>query len=362
MYHHSISHSCIRRLSQEPPIWLYVKSVGISGSNNKSKNTRELFLDLQRSLLPGAHAAKTVRWGLQESAVTPRGASKTILAQNTQRLDQTTSSATVASTQSTSVDLAESNLIQESDICQYLKSSILSSSIHATKCLGFLETPQVYRHMLYKKPKWCMPPDTPLTAIATVHSLKEIVGITTGDLFTIPDRLKIAHRVALAVLRFNGTSWLREHWRLMDLGYFMPGGKFDEAALETLHLNSDIASSPSLPRVPEVRDVLVEASEDLKHGVKNPTLFHLGMALLEIAHRRSMEDLRLVHDCNTNTFTARRVSIQPSCMGPKYDMIVEKCLSCDFGFGSRLDSRPLQGAIYSNVVHELERMFKSLEA
>jgi hypothetical protein len=58
--------------------------------------------------------------------------------------------------------------------------------------------------------------------------------------------------------------------------------------------------------------------------------------------------------------TARRLAARPTPLGPKYQSITRKCLSCDFGFGNDLAKEELQAAVYSDVVTPLEKMIESL--
>ena len=100
------------------------------------------------------------------------------------------------------------------------------------------------------------------------------------------------------------------------------------------------------------------AEEDI-YGINNAPLFSLGVALLEIAHWKSLEDQKIPRDSNI-ILTARRLASRPSPMGPKYQEILRKCLQCNFGFGTDLNKKELQAAVHGDVVCQLEKMIDSL--
>lgn len=68
----------------------------------------------------------------------------------------------------------------------------------------------------------------------------------------------------------------------------------------------------------------------------------------------------LPKDCKDEVFTARRLGRGRTHLGPVYQKIAQKCLRCDFGFGTKLSSRDLQAAVYNDVVCELESMIETL--
>ncbi|KAL1652723.1 hypothetical protein SLS61_004705 [Didymella pomorum] len=59
-------------------------------------------------------------------------------------------------------------------------------------------------------------------------------------------------------------------------------------------------------------------------------------------------------DLNNEVFAARRLAAGRAPLGPQYQKIAEKCLQCNFGFGTKLGSKGLQTAVYNDVVCELE--------
>ncbi|KAK4097715.1 hypothetical protein N658DRAFT_500138 [Parathielavia hyrcaniae] len=87
-------------------------------------------------------------------------------------------------------------------------------------------------------------------------------------------------------------------------------------------------------------------------GIRNPSVHSLGVALLQIGQWECLEDKDIV--------AVRKAASRPSRLGPRYDELTERCLYYDFGFGADLNTPQLQGAIYENVVSELEQVVELL--
>lgn len=200
--------------------------------------------------------------------------------------------------------------------------------------------------------------------VNTVYSLFDLMRYDAEDTIDIEDQLRLAHKTAIALLRFNDTPWLSDRWRLRDLSYFGSKDRLDDAALESLHLSSQISAptvssaiSGSMDGIAQASDVV---SDQIRYGINNNTLFFLGVALLEIAHWKPIEEKMTTRDLNNEVFAARRLAAGRAPLGPQYQRIAEKCLQCNFGFGTELSSKALQTAVYNDVVCELEGMIKKL--
>jgi hypothetical protein len=68
----------------------------------------------------------------------------------------------------------------------------------------------------------------------------------------------------------------------------------------------------------------------------------------------------VTRDLNNQIFAARRLRSKPTTLGPVYQQLINMCLECNFGFGTKLSNKSLQTAVYNNVVCELETMMKTL--
>lgn len=185
------------------------------------------------------------------------------------------------------------------------------------------------------------------------------------DVLQPEDQLNLAYKTAQAILQFNDTPWMAERWRLSNMSYFGNQHNFDEAALKTLHLSSQIASSNQPDAVQTVMDDIQSAenavSDEIKYGINNVPLFFLGVALLEIAHWKPLESTMSTKDQSNPVYAARRLAHGRSPLGPEYQKIAQKCLQCNFGFGTKLSSKSLQSAVYNDVICELEDMIERLK-
>jgi hypothetical protein len=251
----------------------------------------------------------------------------------------------------------ELNLCLEKNICNYLKRNYQACDGSLAKnCVGYLETPQLYKHMFFARDKTTKEPEH-----TTVYSVFDIMRQKADDVLVVEDQLKLAHKTALAILQYNNTPWLPERWRLGQLSYFGSQSNFDESALRTLHLSSQI-SSPTLPSATAMDGVesTTGVSDEIRYGINNLPLFFLGVALLEIAHWQPLEEKMIARDYSDQVYAARRLASGRAPLGPEYQKIAQKCLQCNFGFGTKLNSKGLQAAVYNDVVCELEGMIERL--
>lgn len=196
---------------------------------------------------------------------------------------------------------------------------------------------------------------------ASVFSVIDLMNQGTEEALTVVDQLKLAHKAALAILQFNGTPWLTHRWRLADVGYFGTCETVNEDVLKTLHLSSQLSSGAKSisADMDGIEQTVQQFSEADYFGINNTTLFFLGVALLELAHWKPLEALRTEQDPN-EIMTARRLASRPTPLGPRYQEVLRKCLQCNFGFGTDLNKKELQAAVYGDVVCQLEKMIKTL--
>jgi hypothetical protein len=261
---------------------------------------------------------------------------------------------------------SEINLCQTKNICHYLKQNLQLCGETLTKhCVGYLESPQMYRHNFYLQKRDLSADKGQEKGLksseTTIISILDLMGQSVNDTLTLDNQLRLAHKIALAILQFNSTPWLAQRWRFKDLSYFGSHDKFDEESLKTLHFSSQISSvkMPDTASMEGVEEVMEAFSEEDYFGINNTTLFFLGVALLEVAHWKPLESLGNPQDPNA-ILTARRLASRPGPLGPRYDGLVRKCLQCNFGFGTDLSNKELQTAVYGDVVCPLEKMMEAL--
>ena len=253
------------------------------------------------------------------------------------------------------------NLRQE-NICRFLKQNTRLCEGTSSRCLGYLESANTFRHVFYLQERYVASiPSKLASGRGPLFSVSDLLGQCEEETLTIVDQLKLAHKAALAVLQFNATPWLARNWRLRDIGYFGMHNAIDAEALKTLHLTSrlsplSLANDVEMESVQEVGHAVSE--EDL-YGINNATLFFLGVALLELAHWKPLESMRTEQDPH-EILTARRLAARPTPLGPKYQDIARKCLRCQFKYGPDLTKKDLQSEVYSDVVAPLEKMIEAL--
>ncbi|KAF2865320.1 hypothetical protein BDV95DRAFT_632374 [Massariosphaeria phaeospora] len=361
----------------EPPIWLYVQSVSIETTayvdvtHTATPNSKRKAMIDEPAIATEAQKNNTSSGLAQLVACKKKKKPRKQVRFSTPDHEDTVAyigksidevsvaiATTVAQQTTSSIDLCKTK-----NICHYLKQNlqICGKSLNR-HCVGYLESPMMYRHIFYLQEK-----EIPTNlkqkdpAQTLIFSICDVLGQGVDDTMTVVDQLKLAHKAALATLQFNGTPWLSQRWRLRDLSYFGTSIIFNEESLKTLHLSSQIASTtiPAMTAMEGVEGAVEEVSEEEYFGINNTTLFFLGVALLEIAHWKSLENLKLPKDPN-EILTARRLASRPTPLGPKYQEIARKCLQCNFGFGTDLNKKELQAAVYGDVVCQLERMIESL--
>ncbi|KAI9686883.1 MAG: hypothetical protein M1822_002636 [Bathelium mastoideum] len=270
----------------------------------------------------------------------------------------------------TAVEAMSVNLCHTSNICGYFKQHTCDPTSGEERCVGYLESSEAVKHFFYA-PTRQNSPQSNLKIQQIPKSLDHLINSATDDALSVVDQLKFAHKLAVAVLQFQSTPWLNQEWRLGDLCYFESDKNTIESALRTLHLGARFPKDRVGATCMEGAEVLphqkqgtpcvsvsIEEAQDL-YGVRNTMLFSLGISLLEIGHRKLLPSFREPRDTN-DVVTARRLAHGTTPLGSKYQRILQKCLSCDFGVGSDLGMNELQGGVHENIVAELEAMIRGL--
>lgn len=176
------------------------------------------------------------------------------------------------------------------------------------------------------------------------------------------DQHLLAYKLAQSILHLQATPWLPTTWRLQSIS-LLDQDDFDDDgfpnALRTLRITLDVPDNAgnqqptvtgSTPGVDESVDIYQQ------FGVRNIMLFNLGIALLEIEHKKPLADLK--QKDQTDIIAARRLVAQPLTeVGKQYRDLARKCLDCNFGCDdSDLKSEELQRAVYSHVVRRLKKL------
>ena len=221
---------------------------------------------------------------------------------------------------------------------------------HAEACIGYRKSSNNdLRHRLMTAQ------DRTSTAIQTHQcgptSLAYMIRSASEAEISIASQLKLALRLARAVLQFHSIPWWRRGWSLADMAYFDIDTEL-ATSLSTLHIDAELFPRPcsSNGGMGDMQSVLSDADADarLLCGIRNVTLHSLGVALLPIGRLYPVDEDDIIQ--------VRKAAERASPLGPRYDELMRKCLYRDFGFGHDLGRPRLRAAVYQGVVRELEAL------
>ncbi|UPX11403.1 uncharacterized protein EKO05_0002009 [Ascochyta rabiei] len=350
-----------------PPVWLHVQSMSTSSLSSNVAIQPKPSADLQ-SLLSLEILAPCAVNTLKKKASSELKRSSTsckkvkqIRAINVPPIDYivpTSMSSTIP------MKIIEVNFSQTKNMCHYIRShhEAMRAAANTKRCIGFLDSPQMYRHLFYVQED-----DQRINRHASkLYSIFDVMRYDAEEALSVEDQLRLAHKTSRAILQYNNTPWLNSRWRLQDIKYFGPNDCLDDDALKTLHVSSQLSSPTQKPgatcHMEDVQQKIQNAvSDEIRYGINNMTLFFLGVALLEIAHWKPIEEQMTARDLNDEVYAARRIVSQPTQLGPIYQKIARKCLQCNFGAEPDLSKKKLQTAVYNDVICELESMIEKLE-
>ncbi len=257
------------------------------------------------------------------------------------------------------------NLCSHRNFCNQL-SQLLSRSLSDEKhCIGLLGDLSNRTHYVYLDSRDQFLTKT--TRPSPSSSLKDILELARHSkvpFSSIPqlERIRLAKRLATALLFFHETSWLNSTWCSENVFLYRVSDNIPQHPfkLDDPYVNVAVRG-PCSPTF-QTSDLSSQSF------VSNPFLFRLGVMLLEIELETPLRSLQEPVDVDANHddkhtefFTAKRVSrISSRPLGNRYHTIVRKCLNCDFGRGDDLNDMALQEAVYRDVVHELGRLEEKL--
>ncbi len=248
------------------------------------------------------------------------------------------------------------NLCQAKDVCQHVFDC--GKEFHRSRqegCVGYLRSTDNLTHQLLTAQ------DRESTAIQTRRrsptTLASILHPSNKLSISVNEQLRLALRLARSMLQYHSTPWWRGNWTLYDISYFDVDAELS-VSLATLHIDAKLAPTGDRLDMTDVQTKISTAASDdartqMYFGIRNVTIYNLGAALLQIGRWEALDAGDVV--------VIREKAEAPSRLGPRYDDLTAKCLYCDFGLGGDLNKPQLQGAVYENVVAELEQMVALLE-
>ena len=228
------------------------------------------------------------------------------------------------------------------------------------ECVGVLANTDKCKHYVYPSPVMSRCQPSKAISLGQLIRSKLKPGLIGG--IPVHERIGLAKSLAIAVLQYHATPWLRLSWRSEDIIFFGVGETTqsqESPNLSAPHLNAKFKGP---------NGQLTLAPTFSPHIARNPVLFSLGVVLLEIAHAATLESLQQPSDLtngmeyqHTEFFTARRLAkSKRSMMGVKYHNIVEQLVECVFPCGDDLNNDQLQVAFHKDVICPLEELEEGL--
>ena len=227
-------------------------------------------------------------------------------------------------------------------------------------CIGYLLDSLQRKHGIY-------PLDPPLTVSTSQHwaaySLKDVLTkpTTINRRLTQHDKLRVAVDLASSVLQLYKTPWLSEQWGKEDVYFIRRPG----APLAALYSHAFVCQKFSQPSpAPLITSAACRV-------IRNPTLFTLGILLIELWYGRSIEQLQVPSDldcqgtpgvewCTAERLVENELEFEA---GKRYSDAVRRCIRCDFDRkDTRLEDQGFQEAVWEGVVSALERTLKQFSS
>jgi hypothetical protein len=245
------------------------------------------------------------------------------------------------------------------DLCQALRNVDDSELID---CLGLLEAqPNSFQIRTSPKVHDVCDFEPCFVSLRTVLHRKET---NLPDLYRA-DRLRIAVAVASSVLQLYDSKWLAGDLSKNDVFFVQQ---------KTHDLFEKAFVSRSLPPKNKTEPNVEVANAALMRHIRNPTIFALGILLIELCLGKTIEQLRLPEDqflgeatpeAVTNHWTAGRLLENGQISkeaGKRYENAIKRCIHCDFNQDSAsLDNDQFRQAVYDGVVAPLEQDLMAFE-
>ncbi|MCJ1392198.1 hypothetical protein MMC18_005065 [Xylographa bjoerkii] len=173
------------------------------------------------------------------------------------------------------------------------------------------------------------------------------------------DRFLLALILSSSVLQLCQTPWLQDNWNRDDI-------IIDASSTSTLDLRQRVFVSKCFPE--EAASSLATRRAQF-FGLRNQTLFTLGLVLIELCLGQTLDSLREPQDplgqdgmanVLTDWSTATRLMLKVAQeAGNRYSDAVRRCIYCDFDQrSSNLENDAFRQAVYEGVVLPLEEIFQ----
>jgi hypothetical protein len=227
------------------------------------------------------------------------------------------------------------------------------------KYLGYLNANEKARYEVFALQSWQIHEGKPPSL--SLASLLFQTRTATETMLSLHDRLQLAKSIATGVLQLYNSPLLQSIWTKEDITFVHRADKpYRKAYISkpiSLVEEAAIRKRKAVPYIP------------------NPTIFSLGILLIEICLARALHDLRTHDDCDseaefnnptlaTDYATAMRLLDTDRILvesGEPYADAVRRCIMCNFGITKfDLEDDSFRQAVYSGVVVPLEEQVKTV--
>lgn len=330
------------RTTEENKIVKIQELASLSMAEKKAKKT------LRFADHPVYSSSSVLQLGIAQSSVS-----------STTTLTQTSIPTLVSSTEGSSTPAGDAQHaqadIQIKDLCRQLSESNLEEN---TKYIGHLSAESQRRCEVFALQSWQVPEGKPSSL--SLASLLAQARTTSYTPLSLHDRLQLSKSIATGILQLYNSPLLPSTWTKHDITFVQRSDKPYRKSYISKAIGEANASSgkrKALPYIP------------------NPTLFSLGILLIEICLARTLDDLRTIDDCDsdvemtnptmaTDYATAIRLLNNDRILeesGEPYADAVRRCISCNFGpTKTDLENESFRQAVYSGVVVPLEEQVKAV--
>ncbi|KAI0377100.1 hypothetical protein F5Y04DRAFT_292205 [Hypomontagnella monticulosa] len=247
--------------------------------------------------------------------------------------------------------------------CGSLSKSPCISRLGLPMCpLGYVDIKNGQRLVLYQGIQGFRADWKELNSRKTFN-LIDLLRFPVYDITSDIDRLQLAITLVKSMLKYHSTPWWPLGWPLSNIHVFRQDNDDTPFCLDTLHIPVEFkieastvprTGSATIPSTGERQqlDATVKcAMED--HGIRNLTLYGLGVALLQIGLWENVA-------WGDHIQVRRKVS-RLSFLGRRYRNAAKRLIDCDFGLATEeLGDRKLQSAIFNAVVGDLESLLHEL--
>jgi hypothetical protein len=192
-----------------------------------------------------------------------------------------------------------------------------------------------------------------LNILETIPATSLETLIRTQSNLSLRNKRRLALMFAYCLLKYHDSEWLASEWGKSSISFLY--SSHNELDLQRPYLTSYFDTPQR-----EITEV------NVAHFHPNPSILALGILLIEIDLKRSIESFRTAtEDININTdmiVANRVVKIMDQCSEP-YKKAIEACLQISWmpaGHKVSLKDETVRGGLYANVVYPLERELEYL--